>query len=202
MTSIFEKFKRALRSPDVTIHELQSALAAIDVAALNAEVIRAERARTGLLLDGTEKELDEADAALKRATRESDKGTAARELLKARIAEAEAAAADAALDAERDAVEREAEAVKRVLLKEYVAYQAAMVAILHRLDAAEDAVTRHNELRAKAGRTDRLAPVETRAFPVPRNQFAGVYSVRRRTSFRALDGAPSWNDNASEFLAL
>jgi len=200
--SIIDKFRTALRSPDATLVDLRAALAGIDIAALEGAVVAAQRARASLLLDGSEKELDAADATLTRAIRERDKGLAAQEHLNVRIAEAEAAAAAADLDAERDAFEREAETVKRLLLKEYVAHQAAMVTILQRLDAAEDAVTRHNELRAKAGRTDRLAPVETRAFPVPTNQFAGVYSVRRRTSFRSVGNAPSWNDDASDFLVL
>jgi hypothetical protein len=200
--SILDSIKKALRSPNANVTDLREAIRAIDVGALDAAVSRAERERAGLLLDGTEKELDAADTALTMAIRERDRGVAAKALLGERLADAEAAAAKALLDADRASADRTAEDMKRALLTHFVDHQAGMAALLLQLIEAEVAVKLVNDRLAAAGRSDFLPAVETRAFPVPPTQLASVYSILRRTSFRAVGSAPAWNDDASDFLSL
>ncbi|TBG03770.1 hypothetical protein [Rhizobium leguminosarum] len=198
---ILEIIRSALRSPDATASDLRAALAAIDLAALEAAVVAAEGNRTGLLLDyGSEAALDKADDALKTTVRERDRAIAAQVELSRRLAEAEVAEAAAALDAERTAIENEAGRIANLLATEWVEKQAWMAAVLERLSDAETAVNEFNSRAAAAGRSDRIASVETRAFPVPAHLFAGAYSIVNRTTFRAVPGAPAWGDNSSDFV--
>ncbi|MBY3254534.1 hypothetical protein HFO09_14070 [Rhizobium laguerreae] len=190
--SILDKIRKALRSPDATLTDLHEALAAVDTDALQADVVRAERVRAGLLLDGSEKQLDVAEATLTTAIRERDRGIVAKAELSKRIAEKEVSDAAAVLDAERDAVEREAEAVKTILTDEWLQLQAKSVKILTRLAAAEKAVENHNGRRIKAGRTDLVASVETRAFAAPVGQYAPLHSILETTSLKAIGPAAGW----------
>ncbi|MGO7210262.1 hypothetical protein ACCS75_04050 [Rhizobium ruizarguesonis] len=171
-------------------------MAAIDTDALQADVWRAERVRAGLLLDGSEKQLDVAEAALTTAIRERDRGIAVKAELSKRIAEREVSDAAAALDAERDAIEREAETVKELITDEWPQLQAKSVAILMRLAAAEKAVEDHNGRRMSAGRNDLVPSVETRAFPAPVGEYAPLHSILKQTTLKAIASVPGWPPKA------
>jgi hypothetical protein len=194
--SILDNIRKALRSPDASLVDLHEALAAIDTDALQADVWRAERVRAGLLLDGSEKQLDVAEAALTTAIRERDRGIAAKAELSKRIAEREVSDAAAALDAERDAIEREAETVKALITDEWPQLQAKSVAILMRLAAAEKAVEDHNGRRMSAGRNDLVPSVETRAFPAPVGEYAPLHSILKQTTLKAIASVPGWPPKA------
>ncbi|MBY5562174.1 hypothetical protein [Rhizobium leguminosarum] len=191
---IIEIIRSALRSPDATASDLRAALAAIDIAALEAAVVAADRNRTGLLLDyGTEAALDKADEALKAAIRERDRANAARAELSKRLVGAETREASDALDAERAAVEKEAAAVAKMLGEKWLKMQGEMVALLERLGDAENAVSELNQRLSSIGRSDLVKSVEERAFPVSPALYAPLYSIRRQTALMPLPGAPGWN---------
>jgi hypothetical protein len=187
-----DKLKGVLGTSNPSSAEVRAALKDIDIAALEASVQAAERARAGLLLDGTEVQLDKADELLKQAVRERDRAIAAQTELTKRLAAAEAAEAADALDADRDAVVREGKAVEAALRDRWPTLQAEMVAMLEKLQDIEIVVAQMNERLAAAGRTDRIAPVETRVWPAPQHQLASIYSIANTTFLRELPGAAGW----------
>lgn len=195
------KVRTVLGKPDATAADIQAALDELDVPGLEAFADDAERKRAALLLDGTDRQLDAADAAWEAAKRERDRGVASKAELRKRLAAAEAASAASALDAEREAVEREAEEVKRLLLERLVPLQREIVGILLRLKKAEDAVERTNEKMFAAGRGEPLGSVEVRAFPVPPTLYAPAYSVRRITTLRHIAPGAGYNSAGSTALS-
>lgn len=196
---ILEIIRSALSAPDASSADLRAALAAIDLPALEAAVSTAERHRTGLLLDGTERDLDDADKVLKTATRERDRAVAAKAELSKRLAVAGEAEAAAALDAERADVDREAKTVEKLLRDRWVKLQAEAVAILDRLHDAERAVFEVNNRLGAAGRKDTIAPVERRVFPAPDFEWPEMHSIINRTVLKPIDGAPGWRDETPGF---
>ena len=101
----------------------------------------------------------------------------------------------AALEAERDAAEAEAQAVAKLLKTRYPALAKELVALLERLGAAEKAVAAVNEKLVEAGRVDELlAEVEWRSMPRHLGELEELYSIRRRTTLLELsEFSPGWN---------
>lgn len=184
--------KLAGGSRPATAAALKSALAEIDLDSLSSAVDHAETARTDALLKADERQLEKAEAALAAARRDLDRGRAAREALTLKIAEAEKAEAAAAIDAERQAVEAEAEAVAAELKRVYARAGNEIVAILDKLDAAEDRVAAFNARLAESSvELPPVAAVETRVLDHGEN-WAGVAGVRAITSLRRVPGCPGW----------
>lgn len=178
--------KRGVRSAA----DLRAALAAIDHAGAAEELEAAEAARRALLLEGDDAAVLKAEQRISVARIAIDRARALEEELQLRIAEAEAAEAKAALDAEREAVEREAAATAKAL-KAYETHASAIVTLLQRLEAAEAAVTAINDKLSDAGRGgDCLAPVELRTFPA--EGYAPAASVLTLTSLRPTATQPGF----------
>jgi hypothetical protein len=189
---LIETLKSILGRADAGSADLRAALTSIDIAPFEDAVRVAEKTRAGLLLDGTEAALDKADEVLKIAIRERDRAVAARDELSKRLAEAKVREVREALDAERAAVEKEAQAVAKLLSEKWTPMQREMIAILKRLDKAEGAVSKVNALLLAADRHDTLPPVEERVFPVHPSLYAPIYSIREQTAFRSLPDASGW----------
>lgn len=194
---ILEKLRAALGSPDMRPPELRAALSDLDVAELEVAVLNAERERAGLLLDGTEADLDRADNVLKDAVRLRDRAIAAKVELSKRLAEAETAEAAEALNAERTAVAAEAKTVETLLRDRFAKLQTEMVSILARLNDAEGAVDELNTRLLAAGRTDTILSIETRVFPAPEGEFAPVHSIAVSTDLKPLPTAPGYGKGQS-----
>jgi len=170
---------------------MREALAAIDEAALVAEVKSADAEFKRSLLVGDEKSLAKAETALANARRDLDRGRAAIEALTTKAAEAEVAEAAAALDRERNDLDREADAVAAELRKVYPLAARQIIAVLEKLLAAEEKVSAFNRRMSDAGLP--IKPVENRAFPMPSNVYAPVLSVLR-TSLQPCGGQEGWGE--------
>lgn len=201
MLEIFKKL--AGTSRPATASELREALASIDEAALGAAVQTAEDARTKALLAGDEKPLERAEAALATARRDLDRGRAATETLTSKIAEAEAAEAKAALDAERNELDKIATSTASDLRIIYERASAEIIDVLDRVKDVDRRIERFNDrIRQRAiEQYPRLLDephvenVESRAY---RTDF-GILSAFRLTSLRPLGRAPGYGDGRLVF---
>lgn len=196
---ILEVIRSALRSPDASSADIRAALAAIDLPPLEAAVVAAERNRTGLLLDGTEAALDKADDVLKIAIRDRDRAIAAQAELSKRLTMTEEAEARSALDAERDAIDWEANVVEKLLRDRWIKLQTETVTLLDRLYHAERKIKEVNDRLGTAGRTDMIKPIEARVFPTPKFELHEMHSILNRTVLKPIDGVPGWRDEAPGF---
>jgi chromosome segregation ATPase len=194
MKNILEFLRRASKA---SAAELRGALeqAATESAGVEAELGRLERARRSLLLEGTDAELEKHDHAIGSARRARDRAITAKAELEQQLAAAIDREAVAALDAERDAAEREAQAVAKALATDYPKLARGLVSLLKRLEAAEEEVKRVNRKLADAGREERLKTVETRALPHPTDYFLPQHtSLLSRVALPSLGSiAPGWN---------
>jgi chromosome segregation ATPase len=189
MLQILEK----LRRPGTTAAELKVKLSEVEQALPAAEkaLADAEAARAAGLLTLLDRDLERIEADMARARRDRDRLRAAQEELERRIKDAESAEAKAAIDAERDAIEKKATALAARLRPEYEKHSAALVALLGELAGAEEAVRAVNHLLAEAGRADAVASVETRVIGAGRN-FEGVASLLSITSLRPIGACKGW----------
>lgn len=172
-----------------TSTDLRAALAELDHTALHAAIEAAEHDVTKAVLSGAESAVERAEDRLSTAKRNRDRAQIARAELEKRLAAVEAAEAEAALNAERAAVEAEAKAVAAALRRDWPALQSKMVALLERLSIAEDAVQAVNTKLHSAGRTDIVSEVEWRARPRPKFAWEGAVSI---SSNVALPEIPEW----------
>lgn len=192
---MLEIFRKLSGTKTPTAADLREALAQIDEVALDAAVTAAEVDRKEKLLSGDDRAVDAAEARLATARRDRDRACAAKEELEARIVEADAAEARAELDAERAAVNAEAEAVARDLKKIYPRAANEIVDVLERLAEAEKKVRAVNQKLIDAGRVsdghdDRLDGVENRVF----GHQIDASSVRRWTTLRPCFGSPGYGE--------
>ena len=188
MFEILKKLTGAGKPPSAA--ELRTARDDIDEAALRRAVEAAEVSRCDALLTGDDEAIEKAEQEVAAARRNLDRARAAAEVLGERIALAEQAEAGAALDAERAAVEAEARATADAIRKAWPSLQLKMVALLDRLDAAEQAVSEVNRKLHAAGRGEEVVQsVEWRARPRPRFQHEAVMSI---TSNVMLPDIPEW----------
>lgn len=168
-----------------------------DVPAAEAELAGLQAERSALLMDGDDRTLDALEARIAAAGRQVERAHIMRDQLTSAIQEAEAREADEALSAERASVEGEAAAMAKALRTVYPRLATELVALLHRLEAAEDAVRAINVKLTKAGRPniDCVAEVETRVFPVGQHQSAVNMTILNRTTLAEKPGlCPGYND--------
>jgi|SRR5215467_10655956 len=151
--------------------------------------------RNALLLSGSDKALAEAEAGIIAAHATLDRVSAIKSELEPRLAAAEKAEAEAALMAERDAVDTEAQEVAAKLRARWLALQAEMIAMLRRLEECDRAVLSVNEKLGAAGRGDeRIDQPEWRARPRPEFEWEGVASLAANVVLPAVAEwkAPGW----------
>lgn len=184
-----KRFLDLLRSPKPLSTDLRTALAANDVDGAHAEHARLKAEHAELLMEGDDKTLDALEARISAARRQIERTTIVRDQLTASLAEAEVREAAEALTAERAAIEAEAAAFANVLRTTYPKMVADMVAVLDRLEAAEQAVRDVNAKLHKAARSDDvLKEVETRVFPLGPHQYGPERTIRTRTRLPAIAG--------------
>ncbi|WP_262272213.1 hypothetical protein [Microvirga yunnanensis] len=180
--------------------DLRQALTETPTAEAKAAVERLEAERRRLLLDGSEKDLKAVEETLASARRDLDRANAATEELQRRIAEAEAKEKTDAFNAERKAVEDEAQATADAIRKEYPALAHKLVAMLKRLQAADTAVREFNHRCYASNRDLRISMVQERVFngyhPDGLNG-----SLLTQVSLPDIDPefAPAWNDPQAPF---
>ena len=133
--------------------ELRKALAQVDMAALEAEVAAAGKARRDALFV-SEAAAEEAEARHAKAVRDLERGKIVRDELTARLQAAEAADADAALTRERNRVAKDGEELERAIRTKWPELQARMVAILQHAEEYRLACDMVNERISEAGRSD------------------------------------------------
>lgn len=156
-----------MRRPAATAADLKAKLEALDLEAAEAAVAAAEAARRDGLLNGaSDKELDRLEAALTSARRDVDRCAAAREELERRIPEIELAERDAALIAERAAIEAEADAVKAEFDAHWPGIVAKAVTMLERLDRVERRAERFNSLTHDLAFSGSPPPVYGFSYPI------------------------------------
>lgn len=172
---------RKLRGGRKTAADLRTALAQIDVPSLSEVLDAAIGKRDELLLDGSDKQVLEAEAEINAARIAFDRGKAVWAELERRIGIAEKEEAETALTAERDRIEREAAAVAAELERRWPGAQAVLVELLDKLHRAEDAVQKVNERLAAAGRDEWVADVEWRSRPKPQVEWERAVSLSNTT---------------------
>lgn len=159
---------RKLAGKPASSGDLRAALAEIEAAGDRAAAAHGEAraAFEAAVIAGDERAVVKAEAARTDAARAMDRSEVAAADLRRRLADAEALEADAALDADVDAVRREADSVRKILVGDYVKATRTIVDTLRRLAAAEDQVAAINARLAAAGRTAELLPeIEATTFP-------------------------------------
>jgi len=187
MLEIFKKLRGAKANNS---EELRKALAHVDVAALEAEVEAAGKARREALFV-SEAAAEEAEARYAKAVRDLERGKIMHDELTARLQQAEAREADAALTRERAEVEAFAAETAAAIAKRWPVLQREMVELLARLSAAEARVREVNERLADAGRSDLVAAVEFgRARPRPEVEWEGGKALAATV---VLPPIPEWD---------
>lgn len=189
-------FLDLLRQPKPSSADLRKALDAIDIPAAEAEVRRVSDQRQALLMEGDDATLDGLEAQLRAARRQVERLTEMQNQLSGAVYEAEIREASEALTAERAAAEAEAAAVAKALRTAYPKIATELVALLARLEAAEDAIQAMNTKLVKANRADELlAEVETRAFPLNPHEWGPNMSILGRTTLAEKPGiCPGYHD--------
>lgn len=191
MANLIDNLLSKLKSRGVTSADIAASIgdaeAALGAARLAAS--EAEQAYRGALLE-SDAVAKAAQDRLADANRAVDRAMALVDRLQADHMAALAAEAKAALDAERAAVEAEAVAVAKELRSSYPKLANGLVALLLRLRAAEEAVSRVNAKLDEADRDDRLAAVEWRARSVPANSLPDFSSIRFGVRIPADDAVP------------
>jgi hypothetical protein len=184
-----------IRKPATTSAEMKEKLARLraeDPAPRGADL---ELERRRLLFEGDDKAVDKIEAAIALNLRDAERYDTALTELETRIAAAEIAENAAALTAERDAVEAEAQSVAKLLATEYPKAANIIVSLLTRLIKAEQAVIDVNAKLVSAGREgERLAEVEWRVLDYPRGQYGEGFRLWNCTRLRGDlgDVAPGW----------
>lgn len=192
-----KRFLDLLRQPQPASADLRRALDQVDVPAAQAEHDRLKAERAALLMEGDDRTLDALEARIAAAARQIERAEILRGQLGTAIGAAEAREAAEALTAERAAVEAEAAATAKALRTAYPKIATELVALLDRLEAAEVAVKAINKKLTAAGRleADRVAEVETRAFPLGPHQYGPDKSILGRITLAEKPGlCPGYND--------
>lgn len=197
----FKTIVNLLRKQNASASDLRQALAAIDVDDAERSADELEAARRRVLIEGDDRELAEVDERIVVANRQIERLVAARQELESRLAAAELAEAAAALDAERDAAEKEIAATAKVVRDRYPKLAGEMVELLSRLEAADElAETVTAKLRA-AGRAERLDGAHARLWSETTSfnpslrfwKLSGEITLPRFLD----DWAPGWGDAPS-----
>jgi hypothetical protein len=165
---MFEWFKKI--STNTSAAELKVAKEKIDIAELETALRKAEADRAGLLLTGSNGEIQAAESRLTNSRIDLDRATAMQAELTRRIEEAEANEKRAALQAEIDAVNAEADACAKALRKDYARLANSLADILELLQRSDTAVAAMNTKLYGDGMTEPahspLTHAEERAWPL------------------------------------
>jgi hypothetical protein len=181
----FLKNLRSAREPTAAL--IRDAISRVDPLALAAVVSAASEERNRLLVEGTDGEIQTAEAVLAAAELALVRGKAVKEELERRLAVAEADEARAALDAELDRADAAAQKVADKLRSRLPKLAAEYVALLTELEAADRDVLAVNEKLGAAGRGDeRIERPEWRARPRPVYQWEGAVSITATTVLPAI----------------
>jgi hypothetical protein len=183
------------KTAKATSADMRAALAQLSIedAERAASDLEAERRR--ILLDGSDRELTAVEEKISAAWRQVERMTAAREELEARIAAIEAKEKADAFNAERKAIEDEAQAAADALRKEYPAIARKLIAMLERTEKADTATREFNRRIFQSAPHLRIEMVQQRVF----NNFHpdGINgSLLTGVSLPDIDPqfAPAWND--------
>lgn len=186
---------RRLRAGAETSAAIRAALAEVAAAQPRARdaLAAVTASRNDLLLTGSNEDILAAEAAMTAARLDLDRLGAAEVELKRRVAQAEAAEHNAALDAERVRVESDAKKFAARLRADYERHSVAIVELLDRLRSHEAAVDAINAKLIEAGRAgDCVDRVETRAIPGCDNLLDDFASIATLTSLRPIGMSAGW----------
>jgi hypothetical protein len=195
LNSIFERLRVLVKKPGVTVAELEPALKdATDALEQSKGALRdAEADYQASLLDETPTAATRAREKANTAEIARDRSAALVRALTAQLAHARIEEAKGALTAEREAADREAKAVVKLIRARYPAIATELTGMLHRLTEAEKAILSVNDKLAVAERVEeRLSGVESRMFLAPHHR--SILDIINLPHFD--DGfAPGWNDH-------
>jgi DNA repair exonuclease SbcCD ATPase subunit len=192
-----------IRRKAVTAGQMKAKLEELRAHDPHGHVATLELKRRKMLFSASDEELGSMERQIEAALRDAERRDLAIEELEKQIAAAEARENAEQLTRERDAAETEAAAVAHALRTEYPRLANGLVALLDRLQAAEEAVAKINDRLSLADRqSERLAPVETRVVPAVKHGSPTASSILNRTSLREFsDGfARGWRDPVAKLL--
>jgi len=190
------------KSKEPLAAELQAALETIDVTSLDAEISAATSARQAALIDGTDREVADAEKRLADAHLAADRGRARHAELNRRLDEARTREAREAVLAEHAAVSKRADEFATRFARDYVKLAGSLVALLVELNEVETAAKTANEAADKVGLLaetgGRIRQIEARVFPFgPAGQFDSMLLHTRLRQLRTAQGhldptKPNW----------
>lgn len=203
---MIELLKKLRGTKKQTGADLRAALTEIDLLSLADELDAATRKREGLLLDGSDRQVLDAEAEIDRARIALDRGKAAKAELERRAVTAEVEEAKAALTAERDRVDAEAAALAADLRREWPKLHTAVIQFMQRIETSRGATHTVNEKLGAAGRGgERLEEPEWRARSRPEHQWERTVALDATVVLPAieewgLDGYNHMMGTAAMFL--